>query len=151
MFVAEYWQHRLSMEVCMARTVRIALVCGVLSLGTTSAWAHHSFAAAFDMQKPVTVQGTIVQVRLENPHSWFFLDVKDASGKVERWAFEAGTPSGMIRNGFKPNEIKKGVEVTIRGFRAKDPTQNMGMLRELETSDGKKYGMFGSQQGAGAQ
>jgi hypothetical protein len=57
----------------------------------------------------------------------------------------------MIRNGFKPNEIKKGVEVTIRGFHAKDPTQNMGMLRELETADGKKYGMFGSQQGAGAQ
>jgi hypothetical protein len=127
-------------------------VWGVLSLGTAAAArAHHSFAAAFDMQKPVTVQGTIVQVRLENPHSWFFLDVKDASGKVERWAFEAGTPSGMIRNGFKPNEIKKGVEVTIRGFRAKDPTQNMGMLRELETSDGKKYGMFGSQQGPGAQ
>jgi hypothetical protein len=69
------------------------------------------------------VQGTIVQIRLENPHSWFFIDVKDASGKVERWAFEAGTPSGMVRNGFKPNIIKKGVEVTIKGFHAKDPSR----------------------------
>ncbi|HLG59622.1 MAG TPA: DUF6152 family protein [Vicinamibacterales bacterium] len=136
----------------MKRPFRIALVLSLVSLGAaTAAWAHHSFAAAFDMNKPVTVQGTIVQIRLENPHSWFFLDVKDASGKVERWAFEAGTPSGMVRNGFKPGLIKKGVEVTIKGFHAKDPTQNMGMLRELVTADGTSYGMFGSQQGPAAQ
>src|SRR5678816_3396917 len=107
----------------MKRTVRTVLVWSLVSLGAaTTATAHHSFAAAFDMNKPVTVQGTIVQVRLENPHSWFFLDVKDPSGKVERWAFEAGTPSGMIRNGFKPDLIKPGVEVTIKGFHAKDPS-----------------------------
>ena len=136
----------------MKRTVRTALAWSLVLLGiAATASAHHSFAAAFDMNKPVTVQGTIVQVRLENPHSWFFLDVKDPSGKVERWAFEAGTPSGMIRNGFKPGVIKKGVEVTIKGFHAKDPSQNMGMLRELTTSDGKVYGMFGSQQGPAAQ
>jgi hypothetical protein len=136
----------------MQRTVRTAFVWGLLSLGVAaSAAAHHSFAAAFDLTKPVTVKGTIVQVRLENPHSWFFLDVKDASGKVERWAFEAGTPSGMIRNGFKPGIIKQGVEVTIKGFHARDLSQNMGMLRELVLADGTSYGMFGSQQGAGAQ
>ena len=112
---------------------------------------HHSFAAAYDMTKAVTVQGVIVQVRLTNPHSWFFLDVKDASGKVNRWAFEAGTPSGMLRNGYKPNVIKAGAEVTIKGFHAKDPSQNAGMLRELTTADGKTYGMFGPQEGAGAQ
>lgn len=133
----------------MQPLVRHALAWALVSAAAgASASAHHSFAAAFDLNKPVTVQGTIVQVRLENPHSWFFLDVKDASGKVERWAFEAGTPSGMIRNGFKPGVIKNGVEVTIKGFHAKDPSQNMGMLRELVTSDGKVYGMFGSQQGA---
>ena len=136
----------------MKRNVRIVLGSSLLVLGTTAAaLAHHSFAAAFDMNKPVTVQGTIVQVRLENPHSWFFLDVKNASGKIERWAFEAGTPSGMIRNGFKPGVIKQGVEVTIKGFHAKDPTQNAGMLRELIMADGTVYGMFGSQQGPGAK
>jgi hypothetical protein len=136
----------------MKRAVRTALLWSVVSMVVTAtAWAHHSFAAAFDMNKPVTVQGTIVQIRLENPHSWFFLDVKNASGKVERWAFEAGTPSGMVRNGFKPGIIKKGVEVTIKGFHAKDPTQNMGMLRELIMTDGTVYGMFGSQQGPSAQ
>ena len=132
----------------MKRTFRTLFVWSLVSLGVAAtAWAHHSFAAAFDMNKPVTVQGTIVQVRLENPHSWFFLDVKGANGTLERWAFEAGTPSGMIRNGFKPGIIKTGVEVTIKGFHAKDPTQNMGMLRELVLADGTTYGMFGSQQG----
>jgi hypothetical protein len=136
----------------MKRTFRTAVVWSLVSLGAAvTAWAHHSFAAAFDMDKPVTVQGTIVQVRLENPHSWFFLDVKAADGKLERWAFEAGTPSGMIRNGFKPGIIKKGVEVTIKGFHARDPTQNVGMLRELVLADGTTYGMFGSQQGPAAR
>ena len=134
------------------RIIRTGLVWSLLALaGAATAAAHHSFAAAFDMTSPVTVKGTIVQVRLENPHSWFFLDVKDASGKLQRWAFEAGTPSGMIRNGFKPGLIKQGVEVTIKGFHARDQSQNMGMLRELITSDGTVYGLFGSQQGAGAK
>ena len=116
----------------------------VASLAT--AWAHHSFAAAFDMQQPITMRGVITQVRLQNPHSWFFVDVKDANGKVVNWAFEAGTPSGMIRNGFKPNIIPQGTEVTIKGFRARDTAQNMGMLRELVTPDGKVYGLFGPQE-----
>ena len=137
----------------MKRSIRLAILCTLLSLaGAATARAHHSFSAAFDMNKPVSVQGTIVEIRLENPHSWFFIDVKDPNtGKVERWGFEAGTPSGMVRNGFKPGIIKKGVEVTIKGFHAKDPTQNAGMLRELIMADGTVYGMFGSQQGPGAK
>jgi hypothetical protein len=136
----------------MPRTVRIALAWSLASLAAAgTASAHHSFAAAFDMSKPVTVQGTIVEVRLENPHSWFFLDVPDASGKLERWSFEAGTPSGMIRNGFKPGVIKKGVVVTIKGVHARDLTQNAGMLQQLITADGTVYGLFGSQQSAGAR
>ena len=134
------------------RTIRTVFVGTLLALAAaTTATAHHSFSAAFDLTKPVTVKGTIALIRLENPHSWFFIDVKDESGKVERWAFEAGTPSGMIRNGFKPGIIKQGVEVTIKGFHARDQAQNMGMLRELVLADGTSYGMFGSQQGAGAQ
>jgi hypothetical protein len=124
-----------------------ALMCGV----GTSVSAHHSFAAAYDMQKTVTVQGAIVQVRLTNPHSWFFLDVKEPDGKITRWAFEAGTPSGMIRNGYKASELMPGTIVTIRGVRARDLTQHAGMLQQLTTADGKTYGMFGPQEGPGAR
>jgi hypothetical protein len=115
------------------------------------ATAHHSFAAIYDMNQPVTVHGTIVQVRLTNPHSWFYVDVKDDSGAVQRWAFEAGTPSGMIRNGFKPNIIKTGAEVTISGFKGRDESQNIGMLRELTTADGTVYGLFGPREGPDAK
>ena len=136
----------------MTRKISTTLLAGAAVLAlATSAWAHHSFAAAYDMSAPITVKGVITKVRLENPHSWFFLDVKNANGKIENWAFEAGTPSGMIRNGFKPNEIKAGVEVTIKGFHARDASETKGMLRELTTADGHVYGLFGPQEGPGAR
>ena len=69
------------------------------------AWAHHSFAAAYNMQDAITVEGKIVNVRLTNPHSFFFLDVENENGEVVRWSFEAGTPGGMIRNGSQKSPL----------------------------------------------
>jgi hypothetical protein len=136
----------------MKRRVFAVLASGLVALGTgVPAWAHHSFAAAYDTTQPITVHGVIAMVRLQNPHSWFLLDVKDANGKVEKWAFEAGTPSGMIRNGYKPGVLKEGVEVTIKGFRARDASQKRGMLRELTTVDGQVFVMFGPQEGPDAK
>jgi DNA/RNA endonuclease YhcR with UshA esterase domain len=123
----------------------LAVALGVLVIGVPAS-AHHSFAAAYDLNTPVTVKGTIKEVLLRNPHSWFVLEVKDSTGKVEEWMFEAGTPSGMLRNGYKPSVIKQGAEVTIKGFHARDASQNRGMLRELTTADGQVYGMFGPQE-----
>jgi hypothetical protein len=133
----------------MKRTILAAFAPSLFMLAMVApAWAHHSFAAAYDLTKPVEVHGVISQVLLRNPHSWFVLDVKNASGQTEEWAFEAGTPSGMIRNGYKADQITKGTEVTIKGFRARDESQKRGMMRELiTTSDGKTYGMFGPQEG----
>ena len=112
--------------------------------------AHHSFAAHYDMQKPITIQGTLVNVRLTNPHSWFFLDVKEPDGTMSRWSFEAGTPSGMIRNGYKASELPTGAMVTITGFPARERA-NVGMLRQLTTAGGKTDGMFGPQVGPAAR
>jgi Family of unknown function (DUF6152) len=103
------------------------------------ALAHHSFAAEFDSDKPVTVKGVITSVRLENPHSWFFLDVSAADGKVEKWAFEASTPSSLIRSGFKPGTVKAGDEVTIKGYHARDAASNAGAGRELVMADGRAF------------
>ncbi len=130
------------------------VAAGLVAFGSgIPAWAHHSFAASYDLTNPVEVHGVITQVLLRNPHSWFMLNVKDPStGKMEEWAFEAGTPSGMIRNGYKKDVIKEGTEVTIKGFHARDASQKRGMLRELiTTADGKTYGMFGPQESPAAK
>lgn len=129
------------------RTLAAAAVALLLAV---PAAAHHSFAAAYNMDVPISIKGKIVEVRLTNPHSHFFLDVAKDDGTTARWKFEAGTPSGMLRNGYSPQVIKTGDEVTINGFQARDGSDN-GMLRELITADGTKYGMFGpTDGGAGA-
>ena len=119
----------------------LPILCGaVAALAlSTPLIAHHSFAAEFDSDKPVTVKGVITSVRLENPHSWFFLDVAAADGKVEKWAFEASTPSSLIRSGFKPGTVKAGDEVTIKGYHARDAASNAGAGRELVMADGRAF------------
>src|SRR2546425_8811308 len=119
----------------------LAVVWGVVTALALSApaLAHHSFAAEFDSDKPVTVKGVITSVRLENPHSWFFLDVAGTDGKVEKWAFEASTPSSLIRSGFKPGTVKAGDEVTIKGYHARDAAANAGAGRELVMADGRAF------------
>lgn len=129
----------------MKQGIFAAFAAGLFALAAAPAWAHHSFAASYDMNQPITVHGTIKEVLLRNPHSWFRVDVKDANGKIEEWSFEAGTPSGMIRNGYRRDMIKPGEEVTIKGFQSKD-SDVRGMLRELTTSDGHVYGLFGPQE-----
>jgi DNA/RNA endonuclease YhcR with UshA esterase domain len=130
----------------MKKVALTALTCAAFGVGALSpAAAHHSFSAVYDMNQPITVKGVIVTVRLTNPHSWFYVDVKNDAGAVEHWAFEAGTPSGMIRNGYSPDVIKTGAEVTIAGFRGRAP-ENIGMLRQLTTADGKVFGLFGPQE-----
>jgi DNA/RNA endonuclease YhcR with UshA esterase domain len=121
----------------------------LLALGTPTQ-AHHSFAAAYDLQDPIEIKGAIVEVRLTNPHSHFFLDVVNDKSETVRWKIEAGTPSGMIRNGYSPKILKAGDIVTIKGFRARNDSSN-GMLKELITADGTVYGMFGPQQNTEAK
>ena len=124
----------------MTRSSLVVLAAVGLALGfSRPVDAHHSFAAAFDINQPVTVKGVVAEVRLENPHSWFFIDVKDATGKVERWAFEGSTPTSLLRGGLKPGFVKTGDEVTIKGFRARDLTQTAGAARELVLADGRAF------------
>lgn len=135
----------------MTRRWLYSLLTGLMTLAVSGpAWTHHSFAAAYNLQNPITITGKVVDVRLTNPHSHFFLDVEDENGVTAHWKFEAGTPSGMIRNGYSAEAIKQGDTVTISGFRARDDSDN-GMLRELVTADGTVYGMFGPQQSPGAR
>lgn len=109
------------------------------ALAAAPAWAHHSFAAAFDSTQPLTIKGVIKEVRLQNPHSFFFLEATDENGKKVTWSFEAATPTSLIRSGYKPGTLKAGDVVTIKGFHARDPHASFGAVREIITEDGRSF------------
>ena len=123
----------------MARKVfGILVAAGVgLSAAAIPARAHHSFPAVFDADKPVTVKGVIAEIKLANPHSWFYIDVTEANGKVVRWGFEGATPTSLIRSGVKPGTFKVGDEVTVKGCHARDTSVNIGAAREIVLADGQ--------------
>ena len=116
----------------------VLAIAGVLAT-TSAARAHHSFSAAFDENKPIAVTGVMAEIRIENPHSWFFVNVTDESGKVTRWGFEGNTPTSLMRAGYKRDAVKVGDKVTIRGSRARDPNATMGAAREIVVQDGRAF------------
>ena len=116
----------------------LLVVAGVL-LAAGAVSAHHSFAAVFDENKPVSVTGVLTEVRLENPHSWFYVDVTDQNGKVTKWGFEGNTPTSLLRAGYKRDSVKVGDKVTIKGSRARDASANMGAAREIVLADGRSF------------
>jgi Family of unknown function (DUF6152) len=121
------------------KTIAMVAACvGVLG-ATRPASAHHSFASVFDADKPVEVHGVLVEIRLQNPHSWFYVDVTDPDGKVVRWGFEGSTPTSLIRSGFKPSSLKVGDEVTVKGSHARDMSKNEGAARSLTLKDGRAF------------
>jgi len=115
------------------------LAAGVVLLAAMPVMAHHSFSAAFDENNPVTVSGVMTEIRLENPHSWFFLDVTDERGTVTRWGFEGNTPTSLIRAGYKRDSVKVGDKVTVTGSHARDLSANMGAAREIVLEDGRSF------------
>ena len=82
--------------------------------------AHHSFAAEYDSTKTITVKGTIQKLEWVNPHAYFWVDAKDENGKITTWAFESLSPNALARQGWNRNSLKKGEEVTVEGYLAKD-------------------------------
>ena len=103
-------------------TAKFATIAGILAWLAAAAptRGHHSFAAEFDLDKPVTLHGTAVKWEMINPHSYITLDVKNDDGTVTRWSVEMGAPSALYRNGWRKDSVKVGDELTIEGYRARD-------------------------------
>ena len=115
-----------------------ALALGVGSiLATVPLSAHHSFAAQFDRSKPITLTGPVKKVDWINPHARFFVEAKDAEGKVALWEVELGAPAMLMRNGWTRNSLKIGDVVTVNASRAKDGS-NLANATTVTLADGKR-------------
>jgi hypothetical protein len=100
--------------------LRAVLLAASFALASVApAQAHHSFAAMYDINKPVRLVGKLTKVEWTNPHSYFHLDVKSSDGQVYSWACEGAGPGALSRRGFKKGDIKIGDTVVVDGYLAK--------------------------------
>jgi hypothetical protein len=112
----------------------VLALCGVFS---STLLAHHSFAAQYDRNKPATLIGPVTKIDWINPHARFFVDAKDASGKVVNWEIELAAPAMLLRRGWTRNSLKVGENVTVNGSLAKDGS-NLLNATTVTLSGGKK-------------
>ena len=116
---------------------RLAILMASFSLATGAPLvAHHSFAAEFDATKAIRITGTLTRVEWTNPHSYFYVEVKDGSGNVVSWSCEAGAPGALSRRGFKRGDLKLGDTIIVDGYQAKDGSRLMD-ARRVTLSDGR--------------
>jgi Family of unknown function (DUF6152) len=109
----------------------------IVVLGAMPMLAHHSFAAEYDSNQLITLTGVITKVEWTNPHMYFYIDVKDAAGKVTNWSLEGYPPNTLKRTGFTRDSLKIGEQVTVTAYKSKDGS-NTGAGREVTFADGSK-------------
>jgi len=120
--------------------IRLAVIVAGLGLLLSAgpALAHHAFAAEYDAKKPIKLTGTVTKLEWLNPHTWFYIDVKDDNGKVTNWGFEMGSPNILLRAGWTRNSMNPGDVVTVEGSRAKDGSNNANVKVVTLASTGQR-------------
>ena len=131
------------------RTKLIGLIAGggLMLSAAAPVLAHHSFAAEFDANQPVKLEGTVKEFRWVNPHSWLIVNVPKPDGTVEQWDVEGGAPSALLRRGWTKETLPPGTKVVVDGFMAKDGSHRAN-ARDITFPDGKK--LFIGSSGTGA-
>jgi hypothetical protein len=120
-----------------ARHLLLASTTAVsLALANQQAFAHHSFAAEFDVKRPVEFQGRVVKVELINPHSWIHVEVTNKDGAREIWMVEGGSPNVLFRKGITKQSIPVGAELVVIGYQARDGG-NRAVGRTVKFADGR--------------
>ena len=131
----------------MRQKLLVTLFATGLLLTALPMFAHHAFSAEFDINKPLTLKGTLVKWEMVNPHSWFHINVTGPDGKVTEWMIEGGSPNALIRLGVTKNTVKVGTELTIEAYGAKEgPNKAVG--RNFILPDGSRLFLAGSAPGA---
>jgi hypothetical protein len=128
-------------EVLLMRTLKAAVsfsaIAGLLAVAAVPVAAHHSFAAEYDANKPVTIHGSVVRVEWTNPHARFYVEAKDTDGSVITWNLELASPNVLVRQGWTRTSLKIGDEITVTGSVAKDGSK-MANARDVTLASGKK-------------
>src|ERR1700687_1772408 len=125
----------------------VAVFSAAMLAGVRPVLGHHAFAAEFDAEKPIKLQGNVTKVEWINPHSWIYIDVKEPDGTMTNWAVEAGAPNALFRRGWKRDALTVGTVIVVEGFRAKNG-KNVSNGRQVTFQDGKQLFIGSSETGA---
>ncbi len=117
-------------------TSRILYICAAVLALTVPSFAHHSFQAEYDVNRPLTLTGTVTKFEWTNPHARFYIDVKDESGKVANWNFELASPNVLRRLGWNRDMMKPGDTITVKGHQSKDGAA-WGNANSVALADGR--------------
>src|ERR1035438_9361794 len=120
--------------------MRYRLFSAIMGLGYLAgvpASAHHAFSLEFDSVKAITLEGVVTRIDWENPHVYFYVDVKQPDGTLANWKCETRGPNGLERQGWKRDSLKPGDAVTVHGFQARDGS-HMADGRQVTLADGRK-------------
>ena len=133
----------------MKAKLLLILVSGFL-LVTPPASAHHSFAAEFDIDKPIILKGVLTKMDWVNPHGWLYIDVAQPDGTVVNWAIEAGGANSLLRRGLRKTDFPIGLEVVVEGYAAKGGAPKANG-QDITMADGRNFFLGVENPGGGAR
>jgi hypothetical protein len=131
----------------LMKLITLTLTSALLAMAAP-AKAHHSFAAEFDSDKPITIKGKVTRIAWTNPHVWIYLNVPDEAGKLVNWGFEMGAPQQVRGRGWDRDTLKAGDEIIVEGSLARDGSARMNARTVTWAATGKSLGAASSQNDA---